>query len=48
MIKGPVAGINRLSDILWKVEYTKEKRRVVGLEFILREDPQLKFDIKNL
>lgn len=31
-----------------KVEYIKEKRRVIGLEFIIRENPQLKLDIKNL
>lgn len=48
VIKEPVAEINRLSDILVKVEYAKEKRKVIGLEFIIRENPQLRLDIKTL
>jgi hypothetical protein len=48
VIKEPVAEINRLSDILVNVEYSKEKRRVIGLEFVIRENPQLKLDIKNM
>lgn len=48
VIKEPIAEINKFSDIFVKVEYTKEKRRVIGLQFLIRENPQLKFDIKNM
>lgn len=48
VLKTPMAEINQLSDIFVNAEYTKEKRRVVGLRFIIKDNPQLKLDIKSM
>jgi hypothetical protein len=34
-----------LSDIFAMFEYTKEKRKVTGLRFIIRKNPQLKLNM---
>lgn len=48
VIKGPVVEINRLSDISITTEYTKDKRKVTGIRFIIRKNPQLKLNIIEL
>lgn len=48
VIKGPVAEINRLSDISVTTEYTKDKRKVTGIRFIIRKNPQLKLNMAGL
>ena len=48
VIKEPVVEINRLSDISVAIEYTKEKRKVTGIRFIIRKNPQLKSGMAEL
>ncbi|MBI4665225.1 MAG: replication initiation protein [Nitrospinae bacterium] len=48
VIKEPLKEINALSDINVKVDYIKEKRKVVGLKFMIRANPQLSLDIDSV
>lgn len=47
-IKEPIAEINKVSDIIVDYEYTRENRKVVGIKFRVKENPQLKLDFATL
>ena len=48
VIKEPIQEINKLSDIFVSVEYTRYQRRVAGLRFRMRKNPQLAFDLASI
>ena len=41
VLKPAIQEVNHSSDLMINVEYRKEKRRIVGIRFLIRENPQV-------